>query len=165
MRAVEVLSVLDALQADGLRVWLDGGWGIDALLGEQTRDHDDVDIVVELDALPDVITTLGRLGFDQVEDHAPTRVVLRALDGRQADLHPVAFAEDGTGWQRGANPDGSDCPYPASGFTDGRVLDRVVPCLTAELQAEHHRYYEPRDRDRADMARLAERFGLPLDPD
>lgn len=30
-----------------MRVWLDGGWGVDALLGRQTRPHDDMDIVIE----------------------------------------------------------------------------------------------------------------------
>jgi hypothetical protein len=44
------------------------------------------------------------------EDHAPVRVVLQASDGRPIDLHPVTFDEEGTGWQLGASPDGSDCP-------------------------------------------------------
>ena len=44
----DVLRVIAALQAGNLRVWLDGGWGVDALLGEITRPHDDVDLVVEL---------------------------------------------------------------------------------------------------------------------
>jgi hypothetical protein len=38
----------------------------------------------------------------------------------------------------------------------------VVPCLTPELQLEHHGGYAPRDQDRMDMARLASRFGLSL---
>jgi lincosamide nucleotidyltransferase A/C/D/E len=63
MRADEVLRVIDALRTNGLRVWLDGGWGIDALLGEQTREHDDVDLVVELEALPTVLVTMEQLGF------------------------------------------------------------------------------------------------------
>jgi lincosamide nucleotidyltransferase A/C/D/E len=127
-----------------------------------TRAHDDVDLVVELDALPAVLDALATLGFSLTENLAPVRVVLRSSDGLQVDLHPVTFAEDGTGWQRGASPDGSDCPYPAEGFGEGRILDRVVPCLTAELQLEHHGGYAPRDHDRIDMARLATRFGLSL---
>jgi lincosamide nucleotidyltransferase A/C/D/E len=162
VRAGEVLSVLDVLQARGLRVWLDGGWGVDALLEEQTRPHEDVDVVVELEQLQDVFAALGSLGFELAEDHLPTRAVVRAPDGRQVDLHPVSFAPDGTGWQRGASPDGSDCPYPPWGFGEGRILDQVVPCLTAELQLEHHRGYDARDRDRGDMAQLTRRFRLVL---
>ena len=40
----EVLAVLQALNASGCRYWLEGGWGVDALAGRQTRTHRDVDI-------------------------------------------------------------------------------------------------------------------------
>ncbi len=158
----DVLRVIAALQAGNLRVWLDGGWGVDALLGEITRPHDDVDLVVELGVLADVLDCLSDLGFSVTEDQSPVRVVMRSPEGLQVDLHPVAFDEDGTGWQIGASPDGSDCPYPAEGFTVGRILDEAVLCLSAELQLEHHSGYTPRHRDRKDMACLAVRFGLEL---
>jgi len=32
--AVEILS---CAEGNGIPVWLDGGWGVDALLGEETR--------------------------------------------------------------------------------------------------------------------------------
>lgn len=162
MEPTEVLRILDVLDTWRLRAWLDGGWGVDALLGRVTRVHDDVDLVVENGSITDVLEALGSLGYCVEEDHSPTRVVVRASNGRQADLHLVTFDAEGTAWQSGASPDGSDCPYPPSGFGQGRILNRVVPCISAELQVEHHRGYEPRDRDRADMANLAERFGLTL---
>jgi lincosamide nucleotidyltransferase A/C/D/E len=162
MNAEEVLSVLGTLQERGLRVWLDGGWGVDALLGEETRLHEDADLVVELVSLSEVFEALGAHGFTIAEDRSPVRVVLRAADGRQVDLHPVTFDSGGTGWQRGAAPDGSDCPYPPDGFTEGRILGHPVPCITAELQSAHHSGYEPRERDRLDMGHLADRYGLHL---
>jgi len=160
----EVLTIIAALQEGNLRVWIDGGWGVDALLGEVTRPHEDVDLVVELGALGAVFEGLSNLGFSVTEDLSPVRVVLRSPVGRQIDLHPINFDEDGTGWQVGAAPDGSDCPYPAGGFTVGRIMDGTVPCLSAELQLKHHSGYPPRDRDREDMARLAVCFGLELPP-
>jgi hypothetical protein len=27
-------------------IWLDGGWGVDALVGEQTREHEDLNLIV-----------------------------------------------------------------------------------------------------------------------
>ena len=45
-----VLEVVQALERAHLAVWIDGGWGVDAVLGTQTRDHHDVDLVVELSA-------------------------------------------------------------------------------------------------------------------
>ena len=162
MQPDEVLQVIDALEEWDLQVWIDGGWGVDALLGEVTRTHDDVDLVVELGALGAVFECLSNLGFSVKESLSPVRVVLTSPDGRQVDLHPVTFDENGTGWQTRAAPDGSDCPYPAVGFTVGRIMDVPVPCLSAELQLEHHSGYIPRDRDREDMGRLASRFGLEL---
>jgi lincosamide nucleotidyltransferase A/C/D/E len=160
----EVLTVIAALQERNLRVWIDGGWGVDALLEEVTRPHEDVDLVVELGALEAVFECLSGLGLSVTEDLSPVRVVLRSPEGQQVDLHPVTFDEGGTGWQVGAAPDGSDCPYPADGFTAGRIMGVAVPCLSAQLQLEHHSGYTSRDRDREDMAHLAVRFGLELPP-
>jgi hypothetical protein len=33
MTATDVLEVLGRLEAAGLAVWVDGGWGVDALVG------------------------------------------------------------------------------------------------------------------------------------
>lgn len=154
MQPDDVLNVVGELQARSLRVWIDGG--------EVTRSHDDVDLVVERQTLPEVFECLSSLEFSVSDDLSPVRVVLRSPDGRQIDLHPVTFADDGTGWQVGASPDGSDCPYPPEGFAVGQILDRAVPCLSAELQLAHHSGYPPRGRDRRDMALLASRFGLEL---
>ena len=41
MNADAVVEVLAALENASVQVWLDGGWGVDALLGEQTRGHTD----------------------------------------------------------------------------------------------------------------------------
>lgn len=162
VQASDVLVVLDALRSAGVVAWLDGGWGIDALLGVQTRDHQDLDVVVELGRFDAVLSALAPLDFAVVEDHLPTRAVLRSADRGQIDVHPVTFDDEGTGWQKNAGPDGADCPYPAAGFGRGRVEGRAVRCLTAELQIEHHRGYEPRDRDRIDLARLAAAYRLDL---
>ena len=37
MTPQRVLALLDLLE--GLAVWVDGGWGVDALVGRQTREH------------------------------------------------------------------------------------------------------------------------------
>jgi lincosamide nucleotidyltransferase A/C/D/E len=49
MTADDVLEVIDALEGAGVSVWIDGGWGIDALVGEQTRPHDDLDVVIRIE--------------------------------------------------------------------------------------------------------------------
>ena len=37
---------LDLFSELGIKVWIDGGWGVDALLGECTREHQDLDIMI-----------------------------------------------------------------------------------------------------------------------
>jgi lincosamide nucleotidyltransferase A/C/D/E len=51
MSSDQVLAVLGELEAAGVDAWIDGGWGIDALLGRQTRQHDDLDLVVRSDTV------------------------------------------------------------------------------------------------------------------
>jgi len=48
MTANEVLEVLGWLDMVGIEVWVDGGWGVDALLGEETRPHSDLDLALPL---------------------------------------------------------------------------------------------------------------------
>jgi lincosamide nucleotidyltransferase A/C/D/E len=162
MTGSDVRSVIEAAEQAGLTIWLDGGWGIDALLGRQSRVHHDLDVVVETSRLGVFQTALAGLGYRLAEDHLPTRLVLRTDDGRQVDVHPVTFDRAGTGWQAGASPDGSDCAYPSEGFTTGGIEGVVVGCLTPDLQVEHHRGYEPTSNDRHDMNLLARAFGIEL---
>jgi lincosamide nucleotidyltransferase A/C/D/E len=165
VQARDVLEILDRLGAAGVSAWLDGGWGVDALLGQQTRPHDDADVVLALEQSERAIATLAGLGFAVADDLRPTRLVLRDGTGRQVDVHPVVFDRAGDGWQRRASPDGSDCRYPAEGFVTGTVAGRVVGCLSAAVQLAHHTGYPPQGKDLQDMARLGARFSLALPPE
>lgn len=46
MNSAMVLEVIDRLVESGIAVWIDGGWGVDALVGQQTRPHTDLDLVI-----------------------------------------------------------------------------------------------------------------------
>jgi lincosamide nucleotidyltransferase A/C/D/E len=160
MSAADVLEVLDRLDAVGIEWWIDGGWGVDALLGEETRSHDDLDVVVERKHLAKLPALFPR--FAQVEqDWRPARFVLRDAAGRQLDFHPVEFDESGDAWQE--QLDGTRSRYPAAGLRGrGRIGGREVRCITAELQLRHHDYAtgRPDDVDWRDVRLLSERFGL-----
>ena len=45
MTSSALVELLQLLADAAVPVWLDGGWGIDALLERQTRSHRDVDII------------------------------------------------------------------------------------------------------------------------
>ena len=34
-----LINLLQLFESTGIEVWLDGGWAVDALLGEKTRPH------------------------------------------------------------------------------------------------------------------------------
>jgi lincosamide nucleotidyltransferase A/C/D/E len=155
LTAAEALRVLAALDAVGLRAWVAGGWGVDALLGRQTRVHRDLDLALDVTHadLDLAIGALGRLGYGVETDWRPTRVELAAPSARWVDLHPVVFDEQGTGWQ----VDVDDLPpfrYPPEAFTAGSIDGSVVRCLSVAQQLLFHRGYPPRPHDLVDIALL-----------
>lgn len=46
MEAQDVLELYTLLRDHGVQLWLDEGWGFDALLERQTRPHKDLDAFV-----------------------------------------------------------------------------------------------------------------------
>jgi lincosamide nucleotidyltransferase A/C/D/E len=160
VEAAEVLRVLGALDAVGVRGGITGGWGIDALLRRQTRPHGDVDLGIAREAVDVAIDALRPLGYLVATDDRPARVVLTSELG-QVDLHPIVWDATEAGVQTGL--DGERFDYPAGSLdAEGEIGGRVVRCGTPELQVAFHEHYEPREHDRRDMAALAEAFDLSL---
>lgn len=69
------------------------------MLGEQTRPHGDLDLVVLRTNLDEVVTALLARNFKVMRDLLPTAIALRDEQGREADLHPVDPTDDGGGDQ------------------------------------------------------------------
>lgn len=163
MDARDVLDVLAMLEEDGVDVVLHGGWGIDAVVGAQDRDHDDVDLFVSEEHLPAVVTSLGSVGFSVTYDAdlvgGPATVTMIDRSGRRIDLTALQIEDEGTRWMGDGR---SAVPFPPSGFTDGWLAGRQVRCVAAVKQVELHDGYRPRDRDRHDMKALQEKFGIVL---
>ena len=162
MDATEVLRVLAVLDAAGVRAGLTGGWGVDALLRRETRLHGDADLGVPAEAVDSAIDALRGIGYAVTIDQRPARLVLVSDKGK-VDLHPIVWGPTGTGIQTGF--DGETFEYPAGSLeAEGLIAGQTVRCGTPSLQLAFHEHYVPRDHDRADMAALAEEFGLPLPP-
>ena len=161
MTVVDVLEVLDRL--DTAEVWwcVDGGWGVDALLREETRTHDDLDLVLDRRDVARLTALFPHFSATE-QEWWPARFVLR--NGiRQVDFHPVEFDGNGDGWQELL--DGTRGRYPAEGLTGRGVIGgRHVRCITAQLQLEHHIYERgrPDDVDWQDVQLLCKRFELEL---
>ena len=154
--------MIDRLEAAGIDVWVQGGWGVDALARRQTRPHDDLDLAVDVERLDDAVDALAPLGFRHDESAwpgLPARYVLRDGKGRQIDFHPLRFDEHGDGLQDLG--DGRFGRHPAAGLSgEGEIGGRNVSCCTVALQRLFHQGYTPlRDQDRHDLTLLAELDG------
>src|SRR5207249_1675454 len=153
MSEADVVAILDALA--GLRLALDGGWGVDALVGGQTRPHRDLDFTLDTYDLSEAKDRLRWLGYREVQEGwvgRPTRVSFHDGRGRWLDIHPLAFDDGGDGWQ--TLPGGELACYPAREFTSGTIAGRTIPCISARLQVAHHEGYTLAAHDRVDLSRL-----------
>ena len=99
MTAEDVCDFLDLMDRDGVHIWLDGGWAVDACLGFQTRRHSDLDIVIEQRDVDTATTVLKHLGYVPVPrpDTRPWNFVLGDHVGRQIDFHVIVLNEGGRG--------------------------------------------------------------------
>jgi lincosamide nucleotidyltransferase A/C/D/E len=164
MDAASLLAVIDVLEAGGVEVWIDGGWGVDALLGREVREHDDLDLVAALHHAERIIELLGGLGYDVAAGRPPKSFVLIDDRGRQVDVHPVTFDRDGGGVYQ--MDDGREWVYPAQGFScRGAVGGRTVRCLSPEVQVLVHAGYDLADKDYRELSLLRDRFGVELPND
>lgn len=163
MTRQDVVEILGWLDGGDVAVWLDGGWGVDALVGEQTRDHDDLDLIVREDHVPRMRGVLHEHGFRR-SGGVPVSFVLRDERGRDVDVHPVRFDDAGNGHLEGDDRGPYELPADAFAAT-GVVAGRRVACLSAEAQMANHAWgYEPGPTDVHDTALLHERLGTVLVP-
>ena len=166
MRLDDVVELADALKGGGVEWWLTGGWGIDSLLGTQTRAHDDADLCIDAASNGErrAIEILEGLGYELIQDRArggrymPVRCVLRNRAGRAIDLLIVQRREEKippdqlTGW-----------PIPvlqSSDTTEGVIDGHSFPALSVAAQMAARSVYEPLRRDYRDMARLCKAYDV-----
>jgi lincosamide nucleotidyltransferase A/C/D/E len=152
----DLFDLLDAFEENAVHYWLDGGWGVDCLLGAQSRVHGDVDVVLPQSDVHRVRTMLVARGFKVVRDWLPTSLAARDGQGREVDLHPVDLTSEGGGDQM--LPDGATWHYAPP--VEGSISGRSILCASAEDQLLMHQGYEPRPIDHLDVRNIAVRFRL-----
>ena len=164
MTSSALVELLQFLEDGGISVWLDGGWGVDALLEKQTRTHRDVDIILPVAEVPVLREKLGGRGFSVKQGSPPHSFVLADRSGLEVDVHAVVFDDAGNGVYLMEN--GQYWVYPTEGFAGrGVVAGTRVRCLSPATQVLcHAEGYEPTEKDRRDMEHLLERFGIELPP-
>ncbi len=164
MTSSALIELLKLFERAAIHVWLDGGWGVDALLQAQTRAHKDVDLILAVADVPKLRELLAREGFAIREGEPPNSFVLADGAGLEVDVHAVTFDNYGNGVYRMRN--GEDWIYPAEGFSGrGLVGGMSVRCLSPMAQVLCHAHgYVPVEKDFRDMESLARHFGVELPP-
>jgi len=160
MNIADVIDLYTQLNNLGIEVWLDGGWGVDALLGEQTRPHADVDIVIQHKDVPKLRELLEMQGYKDVprDDTSVWNFVLGDNNGRLVDVHAITLDAEGNGLY---GPVEKGVMYPAGSLTViGVVSGHTVKCISVEYMIKSHTGYELRESDFKDISALCARFGI-----
>ena len=162
MTSIEVIDFYSTLESLGMMMWVDGGWGVDALLGEQTRPHKDLDIAMQQQDVPTLRAFLESRGYREIklEEAHPWNFVFGDDKGHEIDVHVIVFDEQGNGLY---GPVERGMMYPAASLTGSGVIDGYpVKCISPEWLIQWHRGYELQEKDFQDVAALCKKFGIVL---
>ena len=160
MAVRDVVALVRLMEDEDIDMWLDGGWAVDALLGIQTRPHEDVDIVIQQKDVPRLRELLAARGYTDAErpDTSAWNFVLGDSNGHLVDIHAVVFDSGGNGLY---GPLKEGVMYPAASFTgSGTIHGYPVTCVSAEQIVQFHSAYEPDENDIQDVSALCELFGI-----
>ena len=163
MSATHATAIVVALTEAGVDASIGGGWAIDALLGEQTREHEDLDLWVPAGNFEHLITVLVKDGIDRLYPWGgdrPWNFVVHDGSIQRVDLHLYELLPDK--YVHYGSVRGGDV-FPASAlYGRGSIAGTVVRCETPEWSLRCHAGYEPRPVDHHDVPLLCRRFGFDL---
>ena len=156
----DAAAIVRLLKGSGITVHVDGGWGVDALLGRQTRNHDDLDIAIPHRDAQKLKALLAERGYEEVpkDDSWQCNFVLGDREGHEIDVHSYTFDEKG------------NCifgvPYPPDSLAGSGTIDGYeVACITPEWMVAFHSGYELDMDDYRDVKHLCEHFGIEMPSD
>lgn len=161
----DVLELLSLLRQRKIDVWLNGGWGVDALLGHQTREHEDLDITISAADRATLAAVMEEAGFRNYRVDNEFNWVLIDSDRRLVDAHLVDFSETLIAGAGVSVYGPAGLPFEV-GSLDGRgtIANEPVKCETAEFQVRGHTRYTPDETDYRDVLALCRAFHLDVPP-
>lgn len=157
MKASVVIELIQLCEKNGIEIIIDGGWGVDALLGKQTRIHADLDIALEHKYVPLLRHLLEAKGYKNIprDDTRECNFVMGDNEGHEIDFHSYTFDE------KGDNIFG--VKYPLESLTGVGVINGyTVKCISPEWMVKFHTGYKLDENDYRDVLALCEHFGIPL---
>jgi lincosamide nucleotidyltransferase A/C/D/E len=169
--AEDAISIYEGLLANGIRLWLTGGWGIDALIRKQSRPHKDLDVITLVDDVAAMRELLCQDGYSLKELWSENRWVVDTSGaetatafvfhdslGREIDVHAIRFDDQGKGlpaWEaEGRIFEKQDLAG------EGLIAGIAVKCLSPEMQMSCHSGYDLPAWQLRDLEFLHEKFGV-----
>jgi lincosamide nucleotidyltransferase A/C/D/E len=162
MECQDVVSFYNQVENLGIEIWINGGWGVDALLGEQTRPHSDLDIFIKENDVAKMRKLLESEGYKEIrlEIARPHNFVLGDGVGREIDIHVITFDEQG---RIIYGPVENGDIYPPGLFNGvGIINGKTIKCISLEWVIKWHTGYEPKEKDFQDVSALCQKFGIDL---
>ena len=151
----DVVTLQQDLENMGVEMWLDGGWGVDALIGKQTRPHGDIDIVIQKKDVAILISYLQKRNFQEIYrgDSSPWNFMYGDDKAHFIDVHVIEFDENGNGMY---GPKKNGRVYPKESLAGiGKLLNIPIRCISAEWAKKFHSGYGLREKDQKDLTVLA----------
>jgi len=162
MTSADVIEIYSTLTELGIYIWIDGGWGVDALVGWQTRPHKDLDIVIEDHNVVRFERFLASRRYRRTkrEIERPFNFVLADDKVREIDVHVISLDERGNG---NYGPPEKGIMYPADSLTGSGTIDgHPVRCISPEWMVRFHSGYVLTEKDYKDVSALCEKYGVEL---
>ena len=160
MNEHDVVDLLGAIENLNLTVWIGGGWGVDALVGTQTRPHNDIDLYIEQRDAVSFIKMIRAKGYSEVKTEytSEAHTVWQNASGHVIDLHLIELRESDT---ESLYFEGEAYPLFVLDGT-GTIGGIPVRCFTAEAQLLFHQGYEHSEKDIQDVLLLFKTFGFDM---
>jgi len=131
----ELLRVSRAMSDQNLDYWVAGGWGLDALIGSQTRRHGDLDVVVDRfhENLPRVGELLTGLGYRRKKPLGgtvwfPDAEVYEDGAGHHIEVLNINWAALARAWAAPKEP--PHLPTSPAGATSERTPQLLEKCTS-----------------------------------
>ncbi|MPZ15198.1 MAG: hypothetical protein GEU73_12370 [Chloroflexi bacterium] len=150
MKQQQVVELYRLFADHSIDCWLVGGWGVDALLGEQTRGHKDLDVLIRVEDVANVMRLLEARGFSlayewpenrwiEQDQRIRTAFVMSHADGSEVDIHALRIGTDGA-----PHPEWvTDRAVSKEDLTrTGTIGEMRVRCTTPGMQLRDHERYE-----------------------
>lgn len=161
MPADTVVELLDLLVGHGADPCVGGGWGVDALLGAQTRPHSDLDLWLVAADFEPMVAAFAAWGLDRLHPwpgDRPWNFVLHDGHRLRVDLHLYEQVADDL-LHYGSAVAGER--FAADALRgEGLITGHPVRCEAPEWALRWHQGYAPRPTDRHDVRRLCAHFGF-----